>query len=346
MRNLDKDNTRVIRLIDLLLDDATDYETKENIRAWFWSDASRNAKEATIIDLFRKMVPNPAPDEIDRRKYAGLAARLDVNENTRRIERKRRRIDLFRVPVRVAAAVILLLGLAGVAYLWIDKTEVNRVAEVIEAGSSIRSIQLPDGSSVELQANSILTYDKDFTSNRHVHLDGEALLTVEQSTNEVGGSIPFSVITDDLKIDVYGTAFRVIDPSDDRDVRSIVTLYNGSVRVATNDAVIMLKSGEEYHFDHATQKPNVALILAREMVKHGFMPLLRFEDSTLGNIVTSLSANYGVKFVLPEDVDLSKGKFSGDFQSEDLKSTLNILTKASAKLNFTLADDEVVVKRK
>ncbi len=346
MRSSDRDNTRVARLIDLLMDDATDFETKENIRAWFWSDVSRNAKDATILDMFRQMEPNPAPDETDRMKFAELAARLGMDGSARRVERKRGRIDLFRTPLRIAAAVALLLGLSGVAYLWIDQTEVTRVAEVIESGSSPRSIQLPDGSSVKLQANSTLTYDGDFASNRHVHLDGEALLTVEKSTNEAGESIPFSVITDDLKIDVYGTAFRVIDPADDGDILSIVTLYDGSVSVLSNDAVITLKPGQEYRFDHAAQKPNVALVLAREMIEHGFMPLLRFEDSNLGNLVTSLSANYGVQFEMPEDIDLSKGKFSGDFESEDLKTTLNILTKASAKLNFTLAGDKVVVKRK
>ncbi len=52
MRSLNKDTERVARLIDLLLDHATDPETKEKIRAWFWSDVSRNAKDATIIELY------------------------------------------------------------------------------------------------------------------------------------------------------------------------------------------------------------------------------------------------------------------------------------------------------
>ena len=344
---MDKDTERVARLIDLLLDDATDSETKENIRAWFWSDISRNAKDATIIELFRQMMPNPAPDETDRRKYAELLALLNREDTARTVERKKRIRPLLRTPLRIAASAVLLLGLSGVAYLWLNREGMGRMAEVtVSAGPAAQSIELPDGSSIELGANSTLTYDEDFTSGRRVHLDGEALLEVEQATNEAGEYVPFSVITDDLEIDVYGTAFRVIDPADDGDVRSIVTLYDGSVRVVANDAVVTLTPGEEYHFDHVTQKPDVALILAREMIEHGFMPLLRFEDSSLGNLVTSLSANYGVKFVIPEDVDLSKGKISGDFHAEDLRSTLNILTRMSTRLSFALNGNNVVVKRK
>lgn len=346
---MDKDTERVARLIDLLLDDATDSETKESIRAWFWSDVSRNAKDATIIELFRQMMPNPEPDETDRRKYTELTDLININGKTRTVKQESKRIPaILLTPMRIAASVVVLLGLSGLAYLWINREGGDPIAEVVtvSAGPTAQSIELPDGSSIELGANSTLTYNEDFTSDRRVYLDGEALLTVDKTTDEAGEHIPFTVTTDDLKIDVYGTSFRVIDPADDGDVRSIVTLYDGSVRVVANDAVVTLAPGEEYYFDHVTQKPDVALIRAREMIEHGFTPLLRFEDSSLGNLVTSLSANYGVKFVIPEDVDLSKGKISGDFHTEDLKSTLNILTKMSAKLSFALNGDNVVVKRK
>ncbi len=346
MKNLQKDKKRAVGLLDLLLDDTTDHATKEEIRAWLWSNVSNEAKDAAMIGLFRQMESNAVPDEFDHKKYAELAARLHIDGAGMSV-RKKRSIPFFRTPVRVAAAAVLLLGISGVTYLWLNRTGEHPVAEVtLSAGPEVRSIQLPDGSSVELQANSTLTYDEDFTSGRRVHLDGEALLTVEKSTNEAGEAVPFSVTTDDLKVDVFGTVFRVIDPSDDNDQRSIVTLYDGSVSVAAKDGVVTLRHGEECHYDHVAQKSSVGLILAKEMVEHGFMPLLRFDESPLGNIITALTANYGVEFEMPADIDLSKGKFSGDFQAEDLISTLNILTKSSSRLNFMLADDKVVVKRK
>ena len=347
MQKLNKDSKRASELLDLLLDDTTDSATKEDIRAWFWSNISGSARDAAIMEQFRQMMPNPDPDEFDHKKYAELAAWLNIGVEARSSERKKRNASFFRTFMRIAASVVLLVGLSGLAYLWMNREGRDRPVEVtVSAGPSARSIELPDGSSIELGANSVLTYDEDFTTGRRVHLDGEALLTVEKSTDETGESVPFSVTTDDLKIDVYGTVFQVIDPSDDGDNRSIVTLYDGSVSVTANNTTVTLEHGETYQYDHVAKKPNVGLVLAREMIEHGFTPLLRFDESTLGNLVTSLAANYGVKFVLPEDVDLSKGKISGDFQAEDLRSTLNILTKSSTRLNFVLADDKVIVKRK
>ena len=351
MRNLNKDNKRASELLNLLLNDGTDPATKEEIRAWLWSNVSNDAKDAAMTGLFQQMAPNMIPDEYDHKKYAELAARLNIEDPARMPVQKKKGIPLFRTPMRIAASVVLLLSLSGLTYRWLSRTGNGageyRLAKItVSADSLARYIQLPDGSSVELGANSELTYDENFTSGRHVHLDGEALLTVEKSTNEAGEAIPFAVTTDDLKIDVYGTAFRVIDPSDDEDTRSIVALYDGSVSVTANNTVITLERGEEYHYDHVAQKPDIGLILAREMLEHGFMPLLRFDESTLGNIITALTANYGVKFVMPEDIDLSKGRFSGDFHAEGLRNTLNILTKSSARLSFALNDDRVVVKRK
>lgn len=350
MRNLNKDNERAAKLLGLLLDDATDPTTTEEIRAWLWSNVSNDAKDAAMIGLFRQMTPNMAPDEFDHKKYAELVVRLDMGNTARMPVRKKRYTSLLRTPMRIAVSVALLLGLSGLTYLLINRAnttgENQPAAIMVSAGPSSRSIKLPDGSSVELQANSQLTYDDNFASNRRVHLDGEALLTVERSTNEAGEPIPFSVTTDDLEVDVYGTVFRVIDPSDDEDNRSIVFLYDGSVSVTADNGVVTLQPGEEYSYDHATRKPNIGLILAKEMIEHGFMPLLRFDESTLGNLVTSLAANYGVKFIMPDDIDLSRGKFSGDFHAEDLRSTLNILTKSNKRLSFMLTGDRVVVKRK
>ncbi len=346
MRNSNKDTKRAAELLGLLSEDSTDPATKEEIRAWLWSNVSNKAKDVAIEELFRQMEPNTAPDNLDHKKFAELLPLLNRGGATPALERKRRTLSFLRTPMRIAASVVV-IGLSGLVYLWVNGARRDRLAEItVNAGPTVQSIVLPDGSSIELGVNSTLTYDKNFAQDRHVHLDGEALLDVGHSADEAGEFIPFSVITDDLRVDVYGTSFRVIDPADDGDVQSIVTLYDGSVSVSSNDAVVSLTPGEEYRFDHTTGMPNIGLILAKDMLEHGFMPLLRFEDSTLGNLVTSLSANYGVKFVIPEDIDISRGKFSGDFHSEDLRSTLNILTKASARLSFTLNGDNVVVKRK
>jgi ferric-dicitrate binding protein FerR (iron transport regulator) len=162
--------------------------------------------------------------------------------------------------------------------------------------------------------------------------------------DESGAPVPFSVTTDNIKVSVHGTVFKVIDVADSG--RSTVALYDGSVSIATGDAVTELEHGEEYRYNNDTKESDVALISAGEMTGHGFMPLLRFEESTLGNLVESLAANYDVEFVLPLNVDLSRGRFSGDFSEEDLGSTLSILTKSNMTHSFSLVNCKVLVSMK
>ncbi len=104
LRNLDKDYKRAVELLDRLSDDATDSATKEELRAWFWSDVSRQAKDAALSALFRQLTPNPAPDESDRKKYAELSASLHMDLPVR----KRRTVSPLRVLARIAAAAVLL----------------------------------------------------------------------------------------------------------------------------------------------------------------------------------------------------------------------------------------------
>jgi ferric-dicitrate binding protein FerR (iron transport regulator) len=66
-------------------------------------------------------------------------------------------------------------------------------------------IQLPDGSSVLLNAHTVIRLAKGFnSSNREVQLEGEALFEVHPDAGK-----PFVVHTNQLQIVVLGTKFRV-----------------------------------------------------------------------------------------------------------------------------------------
>ncbi len=355
MRDRNRHTDRAIKLLDLLQDAATDIETKEDIRAWFWGRGSGYAKDAALAEHIERLVPNPHPDESDHRKYAELAARLNLGDAPTVSLQKKRSTPLIRVAMRAAAILVLALAIPGGVYMLLDKfrsaaVEPSVAAVTVSAASEARTIMLPDGTKVELEAGSEITYNEDFISDRRMNLDGEALLTVVKSTNEAGEPMPFVLTTDNIEVNVHGTVLRVADFCDkggegERE-HSTVSLYNGSVSVTAGYATITLSQGERYRYCKTTKESNVALLLAHEMLAHGFMPLLRFEESTLDNLLTALTANHKVEFVLNNDADTSKGRFSGDFQSEDLKNTLNILAKSNMINSFELSGDKVIINKK
>lgn len=85
------------------------------------------------------------------------------------------------------------------------KPQVGVVSEVSTKPQSKSRLQLPDGSTVWLNAGSKLTYAPDFgKSNREVELVGEAFFDVVKIPTK-----PFIINTTNIQIKVLGTAFNV-----------------------------------------------------------------------------------------------------------------------------------------
>src|SRR6266705_1203492 len=78
-------------------------------------------------------------------------------------------------------------------------------SQVITKPGSKSQVQLPDGSTVWLNASSNLTYDKDFGKNlREVNLTGEAFFDVVKDPAH-----PFIIHTNVIDVKVLGTEFNV-----------------------------------------------------------------------------------------------------------------------------------------
>lgn len=337
---------RIDELLREYFDGNLPKDLDETLQGWIVSNDHSKEKNLALFHLFFDEVKAAnEPDKNTEKSLEEIKLLLKLPEAREKRHRKSTTSNKRRIlRAIITSAAVFVLSISA-AWYFNRNTEQQQIAEItINAGSSVRTIVLPDGSTVELQANAKLTYDDKFSAGRCVYLDGEALFTVSAFIGENGDSIPFSVTTDNITVNVHGTVFKIADFSEGDE--SIVALYEGSVSVAADETTINLEHGEECNYHKNSKEASVALIPAEDMAAHGYLPLLRFEDSTLGNLITSLATNYGVEFVLPEDVDLSRGRFSGDFQQEDLRSTLSILTKSNMTHSFTLTDDKVFVNRK
>ncbi|WP_160715038.1 FecR family protein [Chitinophaga solisilvae] len=110
---------------------------------------------------------------------------------------------------RMAAAVLVLLGLACAAYLFRQEQRVPQPAatllsSVSPAGKMLKVI-LTDGSEVWLNAGSTLTYPSGFKGRaREVFLKGEAFFQVATQAEQ-----PFMVHTDTISTVVLGTSFNI-----------------------------------------------------------------------------------------------------------------------------------------
>lgn len=127
----------------------------------------------------------------------------------------------------VAASLVLLLG------LFYTLSPNKKIIKTMVAETTL--FNLPDGSVVQLNANSTLEYDtKKFLRNRNVILKGEAYFKVAEGSK-------FTVKTNKAEVSVLGTEFNVID----RKGIFETNCYEGKVAVTTknHDEILTANKG-------------------------------------------------------------------------------------------------------
>ncbi|SJZ76212.1 ferric-dicitrate binding protein FerR, regulates iron transport through sigma-19 [Chitinophaga eiseniae] len=117
-----------------------------------------------------------------------------------------RKIGMF---LRVAAVVLVLLGLAGAAYFFRqERTALPQPIALLSSASpagKMLKVTLTDGSEVWLNAGSSLSYPAAFNGPcRAVYLKGEAFFEVATRPQQ-----PFVVHTDTISTVVLGTSFNI-----------------------------------------------------------------------------------------------------------------------------------------
>jgi len=118
----------------------------------------------------------------------------------------------------VAAAAVLLL-IAGAGYLYIPKT-------ITVPRGEITSVTLPDGSTVELNSDSKIEYNRLFDiTNRHITLNGEAFFEVKR------GEDHFIVSANNARVEVLGTKFNVRSWHNEPEQPTEVTVTEGAVHL-------------------------------------------------------------------------------------------------------------------
>lgn len=163
------------------------------------------------------------------------------------------------------------------------------------------ALSLPDGSQVELNAGSTLTFARGLRSriglpvgDRAVRLTGEAFFTVTHDASR-----PFVVHTPEARVTVLGTRFLVRARADDAD-GTRVAVESGRVRVATVAGAresVELAAGEGTVVAQ-NAAPRAAAVVGVERLTLWRRGGLAFVDQPLSGIVRELERRYAVEIRL------------------------------------------------
>ena len=218
-------------------------------------------------------------------------------------------------------------------YIYVRKMEEIRLANnivTVPVGQRV-NLQLPDGTSVWLNASSEIIYPAYFSgSTREIHLNGEAYFEVEHNASK-----PFIVHTETFDIKVLGTKFNV---EAYKGMEGFTTaLMEGSVEVTdrkNKDKSVRLYPAQKVAFRNGElcKSPidNYDVYRWRE-------GLICFKETRFADLMRQLEKNYGVRILINNEAVKEK-VFSGKFRTTDgIDNALRLLQKEG---HYTFEWDE------
>lgn len=196
---------------------------------------------------------------------------------------------------------------------------------------------LADGTAVHLNAGSELRYPVAFAAaERKVYLKGEAWFEVAKETER-----PFYVETDEVSIQVYGTAFNV--NTHGREATETV-LVSGEIGIkkAESDREWRMRPGQLASYDRCSGEISLREVNVRNYVawKDGEFC---FNDDTLEEILEELGRWYDVKVAF-RSAGKKDIRFSGHLKRyENIRKILGAITESTG-IVFQISDRMIIVE--
>ena len=278
-------------------------------------------KNNDSLDRWIMQAIERSDSHLDEEVYERLYTRIKEDIESR--EKKSHRRFSFVPMLRWAAVVCLpIIAALAVYELGLD-SKVDTLPLVVTAESGERAkVQLPDGTKVNINSASQISYPHDFNGKKRiVELDGEAYFEVTPDKER-----PFVVKAAGLEITVLGTAFDVC------------------VDVASESDRYVMQPDEKLVYDRNTGTMQVGKVYSKEYVEWTDGNL-RFENESLENIVKVLSRVYNVKIVFDSAFPEGQYFFTGSIGSGGITNALDILSMTSS-LHYEVCDSVIVLHKK
>ncbi|MEM6270867.1 MAG: FecR domain-containing protein [Bacteroidota bacterium] len=312
-------------------DQLWEYEVPDELIArWLSDDLSADelaeleaqVGKAALADLKRNVeAAQPlAPPKFDAEaSWARLEAELEVETTAPAAEPEAEVIAMRTAPARKRGGWVPVIGIAAsvAAILLIYFAQSSGgaagdgwVVVTAEAGS-MQTVDLPDGSQVDLRPNATLKYPKEgWTASRKVELAGEAYFKVAKGKT-------FRVETAAGSVEVLGTRFEVRQSENN----FAVDCYSGKVQLADPGAkqTATITSGqsvtlEQGKFSRGTVSGGLPTWAVRD---------LRYEDVALEAVVAEIEREFDVEIACR---NCAGEIYAGSFSNKSLSQALIAVT--------------------
>jgi transmembrane sensor len=311
-------------LVKFLLGEASPAE-EQSVRAWIEADVSHKK----YFEQFQLIW--------DTSKQLALKSTVDENKAW---EKFRHRVakPIARKPkklfawTRIAAAIVILLGIGLVGYLLTNTQTPPKEISLASLDNTLRDT-LPDGTQLTLNKKSTLSYPDRFTGDkREVTLSGEGFFDVTPDKKK-----PFIIQARDLKVVVVGTSFNIKEQPDSTEV----IVETGIVQVIHRTDTVELKAGESIAIA-VNGQPGTKQKVADKLYNYYRSKEFVCEETPLWKLVEVVNEAYNTNIIIGNDA-IRHLPISTTFNNESLDQVLNVI---SLTFNITVIkkDDQVILQ--
>jgi len=269
------------------LSDNSDSKEREELFAWVKEDPANKTLLEDNMEVWEASEPTELAFQPNiEAAWNKMDRRLETARATSNSEAIIRPISFFKPWMRIAAAAVILLGIAFWQYPNFSGSEMIERQTIAQEKTTI---DLPDGSVVWLNQNSSVQYEKSF-DKRIVYLEGEAFFEVAKKNGQ-----SFEIFAGDSKTKVLGTSFNVRAYPDENKVE--IAVETGKVDFsAQKDSKenALLTKGEFATYTKSNQEVQ-KLTLTKLNAAAWKKGALRFDNTNLQEVVESLERYYDIE---------------------------------------------------
>ena len=288
-----------------------------------------NTEKASDVQLAKNIVlgiqfkEEPISQITEDKVWSKIKENINTESNSSQ-KKSSKRVSIFKLisyGAVAAIALVLLMMNIGSEY---DTSVQTQFA-------MMQTVSLPDGSIVQMNADSKLEYDtKSWDKNRDVALEGEAFFTVQKGSK-------FTVKTANGKVQVLGTSFNV----NTRNQKLSVICKTGKVAVSNSQKKTILTPNQSVRIEKQKHifNDNLPRIEDRSSWTKGSYT---YNSESLANVILDLERLYDIKISV--DIDLASTKYSGGFVKGNIDTSLSEVMWPLG-LKFTTNGKEVTITK-
>lgn len=243
--------------------------------------------------------------------------------------------DAFNRYWKIAASVLLVMGIGFFAYRFLRQPEAYRPMEIATKAQT-EADTLPDGSNIFLNKETRLSYSFDKKKKtRIVKLKGEAYFDISPAADKA-----FIIDVDGILIKDIGTSFNVKAYPESNTIEVVVeegevifyTENNPGITLQVGDKGIYYKTSKTFAKEQA--EANATAYKSKQF---------NFSDSNLGDIVSQLNSVYEKQIIIGSH--LRKCRLTVSFHNEDIDEIANVIGETLG-LTVKSSDQEIVLEGK